>query len=33
MTDWKLYAVGSALFAGMAAVLAKLGVGDSLQII
>jgi transporter family protein len=28
MTDWKLYAVGSALFAGMTAVLAKVGVKD-----
>ncbi len=28
MTDWKLYAVGSALFAGLTAVLAKVGVKD-----
>ena len=28
MTDWKFYAVGSALFAGLTAVLAKVGVRD-----
>jgi transporter family protein len=28
MLDWKLFAVGSALFAGMTAVLAKVGVKD-----
>ena len=28
MTDWKLFAVGSALFAGLTAVLAKIGVKD-----
>lgn len=28
MTDWKLFAVGSAFFAGLTAVLAKVGVKD-----
>ncbi len=28
MTDWKLFAVGSAFFAGLTAVLAKIGVKD-----
>jgi uncharacterized membrane protein len=28
MTDWKLFAIGSAFFAGMTAVLAKIGVKD-----
>lgn len=28
MTDWKLYALGAAFFAGMTAVLAKVGVKD-----
>lgn len=28
MTDWKIYALGSAIFAGLTAVLAKIGIKD-----